>query len=529
MAADDLYALIPPPALTPDELGVSPLPPPPVPPAAPQIATPGNPTHERIGGLAALIAALALGPSRGGTGILHGVVTGRERQRAHEEEQTRLQAQYAQQDYLRQQQAYAQQAQHHEALSNAKGLQLKSALISLGAELAKAKSKDEADATLTAYGNGLTAMGYRGYDANSLRIKGYRYVAPTQEARASKTLDAILDNPLTAAALKSDPAKVIAGSVDFDANEDGVAESFTLRELSAMAGRPMVKDEQGQAIIPSKEDGKIGSAFDETLKAALAQFAAENHGAPTPAERRRIVKQAVIDSKESPTTIRINAQGQNGTADIDDQAQMLVDGDLLPSMMSKRAGTFNAILARARRKSIEQTGTPLNFVKMQLDYEAAKRFIGSMNSNQMVRFQGLAKSVVNTINEVRRLGEDLKQGGVQLFNRARRGSIQQLYGNTPQSEAAAQYLGAVNILKEEFASLVQGGYSPTEPAFQLANQQINQDFGVKDLNASLTEVQRLITYRLNAFDELQPRGVAPPAARDPAATARENLLKRQPR
>ena len=201
----------------------------------------------------------------------------------------------------------------------------------------------------------------------------------------------------------------------------------------------------------------------------------------------------------------------DGEGDADTLAQMLVDGTLLPSMMSRRAETFNAILAKANKLSIKQTGQPVNFVKLQTDYNAAQRFVSNMNGAQMIRFRALADSVVSTINEVRELGRELQQGNVQLWNRARRGTILQVYGNTPQSALAARYVGAVNTLKEEFANLAQGGYAPTEAAWHLANGQINGDFGAKDLDASLREVQRLINYRIQAFDEQTPRTLGGPS------------------
>lgn len=205
-------------------------------------------------------------------------------------------------------------------------------------------------------------------------------------------------------------------------------------------------------------------------------------------------------------------------ADIADNAQQLVDGNLLPSTLSKR-GPYNQILAEANRISKEQTGKPFNAVKLQLDYEGAKRFVGSLNGQQMLRFRGLAGSVVNTIDEVRRLGDTLKQSDIQKWNQVKRGTIQQLYGNTPESELAAQYVGAVNTLKEEFANLANGGYAPSDAAWKLANQQINENFGFKDLSASLSEVQRLIKYRVQAFNDLGPQTLPSGVVGPPAGSA----------
>lgn len=196
----------------------------------------------------------------------------------------------------------------------------------------------------------------------------------------------------------------------------------------------------------------------------------------------------------------------------------LVKGNLVPSMLSKRADDYNATLADASRRYKELTGKDLSLSKLELDYQAAKRFVGTMNGNQMTRYRGLADSVVNTIGEVQRLGDLLEQSGVQKWNSVKRGTIRQIYGNSPESELANQYVGAVNTLKEEFANLANGGYAPTDAAWKLANDQVNGDFGFKDLRASLTEVQRLINYRTQAFNELRPittGGPSGPQANDP--------------
>lgn len=205
-------------------------------------------------------------------------------------------------------------------------------------------------------------------------------------------------------------------------------------------------------------------------------------------------------------------------------AQQLVDGNMPPSMLSRRGADYNPTLAEANKINIERTGKPINLGKLQLDYEAAKKFVSGMNSSQMIRYRGLSESVVNTINEVQRLADSLQQGGVQKWNQVKRSTIRQVYGNTPDSELANQYVGAVNTLKEEFANLANGGYAPTDAAWKLANDQINQDFGFKDLRASLTEVQRLINFRTSAFNDQQPyqMGGSDKTATTPKPTGRFN-------
>ena len=189
-------------------------------------------------------------------------------------------------------------------------------------------------------------------------------------------------------------------------------------------------------------------------------------------------------------------------------AQQLVDGFLVPSMLSRR-GTFNSILAEANRISRRTTGKPYNAARAQTEYAASQRFMSALNGPQQQRFRALAGTVVNTIDEVKALSREMQNIGVPVLNHAKLMVYSQAMGNTPQGQLAAKYIGAVNTLKEEFANLANGGYAPTEAAWHLANQQINGDFGVQQMDAALTEVQRLINYRMQAFEALTPYGVSP--------------------
>lgn len=144
--------------------------------------------------------------------------------------------------------------------------------------------------------------------------------------------------------------------------------------------------------------------------------------------------------------------------------------------------------------------------KAQLQYRQAEKQITSLNGPQMVRFVGLAHSVDNTIDEVRELSQQLGNIGIPVLNHVNLARLMQTAGNTEKGQLAARYLGAVNTLKEEFANLANGGYAPTDPAWALANEQINGNYGVNQLGASLGEVQRLIRYRVNGIPGLAALG-----------------------
>ena len=149
------------------------------------------------------------------------------------------------------------------------------------------------------------------------------------------------------------------------------------------------------------------------------------------------------------------------------------------------------------RASLQDRGFDL--AKAQLEYKRAEKQVATLNGPQMTRFFGLASSVDKTIDEVRELAMQMDNIGIPMLNKANLQRYIQAQGNSENGQLATRYVTAVGTLKEEFANLAQGGYAPTEPVWELANKQINENYGVKQMNSSLDEIQRLIRYRVQAI------------------------------
>jgi hypothetical protein len=185
-------------------------------------------------------------------------------------------------------------------------------------------------------------------------------------------------------------------------------------------------------------------------------------------------------------------------------ATSLVDGIVSGDQPPVLTGLYG--MSAPVRAELQQRGFDLS--KAQIEWKRAEKQIQSLNGPQMTRFTGLAQSVDSTIDEVKKLSQEMKQGGFQLLNRAEIEGAMKLRGNTPQGQLATRYVTALNTLKEEFANLAQGGYAPTEPVWALANRQINENFGVDQMGASLGEIQRLIRYRVQAIPGMSTAGPA---------------------
>jgi hypothetical protein len=199
-------------------------------------------------------------------------------------------------------------------------------------------------------------------------------------------------------------------------------------------------------------------------------------------------EKARIDALQSSDTVKDNVEG-------------IKRGDLPPVT----TGLYR--IGAAVKAGLAKDG--VNLSKLQLEWESARKQIQSLNGPHMMRYAGLANSVINTVDEVSALADQMKQRGITPLNHANLLALVNLEGNSERGQLASRYIAAVNTLKEEFANLANGGYAPTEPAWRLANEQINADYGVDQLNASLKEVRRLLNYRLQNvpnFGTLGPFG-----------------------
>jgi hypothetical protein len=244
-----------------------------------------------------------------------------------------------------------------------------------------------------------------------------------------------------------------------------------------------------------------------TAEKAIRAYSGGGYGAdavgldPSQDFQSQIASSDVLDGVVSSIAQREGfTAGTSGvSSDISAQVDAIMNGTLPPPnpAASRSSKATQSLFAELSRRGFD-TG------KAYLEYQKALKTVQSLSSSQMVRFFGLATSVQNTITEVGSLADKMRLSGIPALNKAQLELLIQTQGNTPSGQLASQYLAAVNTLKEEFANLAQGGFAPTEAAWSLANSQINANYGVDQLKASLDEVNRLIGFRVNAIKDQSP-------------------------
>ena len=260
------------------------------------------------------------------------------------------------------------------------------------------------------------------------------------------------------------------------------------------------------ATLPANAPQNVKDAVKLRLQSAITlntpdstvHFMKNDDGSETPVVITKQGGKVTITDTKGNAYVPPSGTGEGGKTASQEISDAIIEGKQPPNT----TGLYKQ--AAAVRSDLAKKGFDLS--NAQLEWEAAHKQVLSLNGPQMVRYAGLAKSVVNTIDEVKNLSTELQNSGIPALNAAKLQTYSQTMGNTEKGQLAARYVAAINTLKEEFANLAQGGYAPTESAWALANQQINGNYGVKQLDAMLTEVQRLIRYRLQGIPNFQNLG-----------------------
>lgn len=215
----------------PTDIPIDPLGLPPA-PAAPALPTPAQPKSMNPVAKSVLVALAAMaGPGRG-TGILQGLSLADQQAQARAQQQNAL----AVQDYTRQHQAFQDEQRTYQQQQTQRAAMLKNVLDSFQMELGNTTSDAEAENLYQSAGQLLSAQGFRGFDADSLKRK---YHTPSAQERAAKAVNKFIGDKAAQQALENDPESLNNVMIDLG---NGVMVPFaSAREQAGLAplkGKP---------------------------------------------------------------------------------------------------------------------------------------------------------------------------------------------------------------------------------------------------------------------------------------------------
>jgi hypothetical protein len=208
-----------------------------------------------------------------------------------------------------------------------------------------------------------------------------------------------------------------------------------------------------------------------------------------------------VDQSMIPRNAKIMRQGgmfgQSGKEDISNTVQGIEEGKLSPRMTDYSFRDRTAIASNAQRAG-------LNLNKMMGEYNAVQKYIQTANGPQQLRLRQAISSVRESINNLKGINEEFKRTGWTPANKAE--LMLALSGtDSEKRDIASRYVTQLNVIVDEMGTVFMGGNSPTDRALLLAKEILNKNYGKKQLDSVLDEVDKNLQYRSNAIDSVGPQ------------------------
>lgn len=242
---------------------------------------------QRLASIFAAAFAMGAGPQSGiGAGALSAL---NQQQQQHEAEARQL---WQSTEQERQRQARIIEQQNAE-LDRQRTVNLQQTLQKFSQAATQAQTKDDYDKLADAYGQGLSAAGYR-ITPNWLRVN-VPWQAPSRLSKIQTALSKWRSNPNNQRLLDTMPDVARKSVISVD---NGVP--MTLDQALEATGQGFAKDAAGNALIAPKDQAGT-AAFDVKLNALTAQWTLEHPGQILdPKSKNDLIDKAIAASKEKP-------------------------------------------------------------------------------------------------------------------------------------------------------------------------------------------------------------------------------------
>jgi hypothetical protein len=182
----------------------------------------------------------------------------------------------------------------------------------------------------------------------------------------------------------------------------------------------------------------------------------------------------------------------NSTAQIQSNAQQLVDGTMDPANMSKRSKSYDATLTAANALSIAQSGKPFDVAKAAGDYKFATnpQTYNTLNFlNSLIGRDGKGGNLGNVVQQSKTVG---------LTQLPALNDVEQWAKLSAGKPEVAAYRAALVETSDQVAKILQGGGSgsgTSDAKLKQAGEILNKSFNPKQIAAVAGTLQTLLGNR----------------------------------
>lgn len=275
-----------------------------------------------------------------------------------------------------------------------------------------------------------------------------------------------------------------------------------------------------KAAVADKFTGELGqretiariianpNSTKEELEAANATLKSLNNKAAGVVIRNEIGRETEADKQSAKSDAESIAKGiMNGT-DVPDFAGL------------GRTGTGAKVRAILDREGY-------NLKTATTDYQAIKRHIATLNSNQQERLRQAITFASDSIPKIEDLYDNWKKTGLpsgfRSFNKAALVAASHLPG--PSGVAAQTLLTQINDMTSEMGTVYKGGNSSTDESLKLASSNLSADWNEGQFKAAIDQMKKNLQLRKNSVGQSLPQGLNGPVGETPGSHAMATSIK----
>jgi hypothetical protein len=186
-----------------------------------------------------------------------------------------------------------------------------------------------------------------------------------------------------------------------------------------------------------------------------------------------------------------------------DDIQLAVKGVAEGKIPPERVASYRDVT----RVNAELERQGINMSDLQLEWDATKKAIQTMNGPQQIRLRQAIGFGLKSTGDIIKMSDDLARGPNPILNRIQLNAAKQgLLGPDMQKKATLLDQQIADTVSD-LGQVYMGGNSPTDHGLELAGKNMSGDWSAVQLKAAAENVQKLLKFRMNSINSISAQGL----------------------
>ncbi len=185
-------------------------------------------------------------------------------------------------------------------------------------------------------------------------------------------------------------------------------------------------------------------------------------------------------------------QASQDASDVKESVKGMADGSIPPVLPSRASREYTALMAEAHRQGV-------NLVKLNEDWSATQKYLGTLNGAQQVRLRQAVNFTKESLPLVEDLAKEWDAGRFPLLNAANLKLAKNGAFGQKAASVATKLDAQIADLTSELGTVYKGGNSSTDESLALAAKNLSSNWSKQTLLDNITQIRKNMAIRENSI------------------------------